>query len=74
MPRECILRVTELKYDDEGRVTGWTLSTPEDEVDIVWINQEECIRCGACLKACPAYAIDIQKVSLVTDVVPPQPE
>ncbi|MCF7849311.1 MAG: FAD-dependent oxidoreductase [Kiritimatiellales bacterium] len=69
MPRECILRVTELDYDDDGVVVGWKLSTEEDEVDMVWINQKECIRCGACVKACPAYAIDIQKVSLVTEAV-----
>ncbi|MCK5676196.1 MAG: 4Fe-4S binding protein [Verrucomicrobia bacterium] len=32
----------------------------------MWINQEECIRCNACLEACPAYAIGLQKVSFAT--------
>jgi NADPH-dependent glutamate synthase beta subunit-like oxidoreductase len=61
---ECILKIKELHYDDEGRVTGWTLAQKADEVHLIWINQDDCIRCGACVSACPVDAIHIQKVSL----------
>jgi NAD-dependent dihydropyrimidine dehydrogenase PreA subunit len=34
------------------------------EMNLIWINPDECIRCGACLTACPVDAINLQKVSL----------
>ena len=63
---ECILKIKELHHDDEGRVTGWTLAQKADDVHLIWINQDDCIRCGACVSACPVDAISIQKVSLLT--------
>jgi len=69
---ECILKVKELHYDEEGRIVGWDLATTADEVNLIWINQEDCIRCGACVAACPVDAISIQQVSLVTEPIKPQ--
>ncbi|MCF7817751.1 MAG: FAD-dependent oxidoreductase [Kiritimatiellales bacterium] len=66
---DCILKVKELKHDDEGRIVGWEIAKTADEVNLIWINQEDCIRCGACVAACPVDAISIQKVSLVTEPV-----
>jgi formate dehydrogenase major subunit len=66
---ECILKIKELKQDDEGRIVGWEIAEKQDDVKQVWINQEDCIRCGACVAACPVDAISIQKVSLVTEAV-----
>ncbi len=66
---ECILKVKELKEDDEGRIVGWEIAETADDVNMIWINQEDCIRCGACVAACPVDAISIQKVSLVTEPV-----
>jgi NADPH-dependent glutamate synthase beta subunit-like oxidoreductase/ferredoxin len=63
---ECILRVKELHYDDEGRVVGWEQARSSDETYLIWINQYDCIRCGACVTACPVDAISLQKVSLRT--------
>jgi formate dehydrogenase major subunit len=63
---ECILKIKELHYDDEGRVTGWTIAQKADETHLIWINQDDCIRCGACVCACPVDAISIQQVSLKT--------
>ena len=39
----------------------------QDDVNLIWINQDDCIRCGACVAACPVDAISIQKVSLKTE-------
>ncbi|MFA7368722.1 MAG: FAD-dependent oxidoreductase [Kiritimatiellales bacterium] len=63
---ECILKIKELHHDAEGCVTGWTLVQKADDVHLIWINQDDCIRCGACVSACPVDAISIQKVSLKT--------
>ncbi len=60
---ECIIRVKSFQYDTEGRITGWVKAEKTDDTSVVWINQEECIRCGACQKACPVDAISLQKVS-----------
>jgi formate dehydrogenase major subunit len=66
---ECILKIKELKYDDELRIVGWEIAEKQDDVNMIWINQDDCIRCGACVAACPVDAISIQKVSLVTEPV-----
>ena len=66
---ECILKVKELKYADDGRIVGWEIAEKADDVNLIWINQDDCIRCGACVAACPVDAISIQKVSLVTEPV-----
>jgi ferredoxin len=61
---ECILKIKSLHHDANGRLTGWEIARKVDEVSQVWINQADCIRCGACVAACPVDAISIQKVSL----------
>ena len=66
---ECILKIKELKYDDEERIVGWEIAEKQEDVNMIWINQDDCIRCGACVVACPVDAISIQKVSLVTEPV-----
>jgi formate dehydrogenase major subunit len=64
---DCILKIKELKYDGEGRIVGWDIAEKADEVNLIWINQDDCIRCGACVAACPVDAISIQKVSLAIE-------
>jgi len=66
---ECILKIKKLHHDDEGRVVGWDIAEKQDDVNLIWINQDDCIRCGACVAACPVDAISIQKVSLATEPV-----
>lgn len=59
---QCILRVRELKFDGHGRITGWEEAQRTQETGLIWINQADCIRCGACVEACPVDAISIQRV------------
>ncbi len=66
---DCILQIKELHRDDQGRVVSWDLAEKTNEINMIWINQEECIRCNACLEVCPAYAINLQKVSLCSEPV-----
>lgn len=66
---ECILMLKELKHDEEGRVVSWEATETVREMNLIWINSDECIRCGACIKACPVDAINLQKVSLCTEPI-----
>jgi glutamate synthase (NADPH/NADH) small chain len=59
---DCILKISKLHYDEKGRITGWDKAKGSDDTYLVWINQEDCIRCGACVDACPVDAISIQAV------------
>jgi formate hydrogenlyase subunit 6/NADH:ubiquinone oxidoreductase subunit I len=34
-----------------------------ESTKLIWINQADCIRCNACVEACPVDAISIQKVN-----------
>lgn len=63
---ECILKLEKLHHNPDGTVAGWDIAEKQDGVNLIWINQEDCIRCGACVDACPVDAISLQKVSLQT--------
>ena len=59
------MRVKALDTDEKGRILGWV--PPEEHKDYsadYYINQEDCIRCNACLEVCPTRCISVQKVSL----------
>jgi len=63
---DCIVRVTGFELDEQGRILDWI--PPQEERDYsadYYINQEDCIRCNACLEVCPTQCISVQKVSLV---------
>ncbi len=62
----CILRVKQLHDDDDGRIVGYEEAKRTQDATLIWINQEDCIRCGACVAACPVDAISVQKVSLAS--------
>lgn len=62
----CIVKVRELTYDAEGRITGYHRSTGAKDYNLLYIDQSQCIRCGACKEVCPVECIDVQKVSAKT--------
>jgi formate dehydrogenase major subunit len=65
---ECILMLKEIRHDGEGRVVAWETADTMREMNLIWINSDECIRCGDCITACPVDAISLQKVTLVNEV------
>jgi ferredoxin len=60
---ECIVKVSNLIYDDQDRIVGYTKAFTTESTKLIWINQADCIRCGLCVEACPVDAISIQKVN-----------
>ncbi len=65
----CIVEVAGVNRDGDGRITGYhpVESGVTDSLyyNRLWIDQDQCVRCGQCEAVCPVNAITIQKVSLV---------
>ncbi len=59
----CIVKIRDLIYDGEDRIVGYHRARNTEETKQIWINQSDCIRCNACVEACPVDAISVQKVS-----------
>lgn len=66
----CIVEVTELRNGPQGEIVGYERFMPGESKPLyysrLYIDQTQCIRCGACERACPTDAISIQKVSRVS--------
>jgi formate dehydrogenase major subunit len=62
-PRNCILRLATLDRDADGAPVSWTEVSADrpDETTYIWINSDQCIRCGACINICPVGAISLRK-------------
>lgn len=63
---DCIIKVRSLTYDEEGRIIGYERSTSAKDYNMLYIDQNECIRCGACAEVCPVECIPLQKVQKIT--------
>jgi formate dehydrogenase major subunit len=61
---DCILKVNALTHDHAGRIVETQRAKNTEETRLIWINQDDCIRCRACVDACPVDAISLQRVSL----------
>lgn len=59
----CIVKVKNLLFDEQGRITGFERSTGSKDYNMLYIDQAQCIRCGACRDVCPVECISLQKVS-----------
>lgn len=62
----CIVKISSLEYSEDGRIAGYQRSTSAKDYNMLFIDQNECIRCGACADVCPVECIPLQKVSAVT--------
>lgn len=61
-PRDCINRVSRLFHDEDGAVTSSLEANLADETTYIWIDSNECVRCGKCLRICPTGAITMRKM------------
>lgn len=66
-PRECIKRVSRLFHDQDGVVETVVEANLAHEATYIWIDSDECIRCGKCLRVCPTDAISMKKAGLLTE-------
>ncbi len=63
-PRDCINRVSRLFYDEDGAVTSSLEANLAEETTYIWIDSDECVRCGKCLRVCPTGAITMRKMEM----------
>lgn len=61
-PRDCIKLVEEIETDEVGAITGLVETKDWGRVNAVVIDNRRCIRCGACVRACPVDCISVTRV------------
>lgn len=61
----CIVRVSSLLHDGDGRISGYVESKGAKDYNMLYIDQNQCTRCGACKEVCPVECIALHKVSSV---------
>lgn len=65
-PRNCIKLVKGVEITEEGSYGPLKETKEWNEVGAIWIDNNECIRCGACYRVCPVKCISITRNELVT--------
>jgi formate dehydrogenase major subunit len=65
-PRECIKKLSRLYHDSDGVVDTVVESNLAHETTYIWIDSDQCIRCGKCLRVCPTGAITMKRAGLQT--------
>lgn len=60
-PRDCIKLVQGVEIKEDGTYGALHETTKWSQVRAIWIDNNECIRCGACFKVCPTRCISIGK-------------
>lgn len=64
-PRNCIKLIKGVEIGADGTY-GKLVETKEwNQVAAIWIDNNECIRCGSCFTACPVRCISISRCELV---------
>ena len=53
--------ILDLYLTDDGTYGGLHEAKEWDKVGAIWIDNNECIRCGACYMVCPTRCISITK-------------
>jgi len=59
----CIVKISALEFEEDGRIQGYKQSSGNRDYNGLYIDQNECIRCGACVDVCPVECISLQRVS-----------
>lgn len=70
-PRKCIQRVSRVFHRDDGTVEDVIEATLAADGTYIWIDSDQCIRCGKCLRVCPTEAISMQRTERLHRPVEP---
>jgi formate dehydrogenase major subunit len=65
-PKNCIKLVEGIEIKKDGTYGELIETDAWNEVGAIWIDNNECIRCGACFMVCPTKCISITRNDLVT--------
>jgi formate dehydrogenase major subunit len=65
-PRNCIKLIEGVEIKDDGTYGELIETNQWNEVGAIWIDNNECIRCGACFMVCPTKCISIVRLDFVT--------
>jgi NADPH-dependent glutamate synthase beta subunit-like oxidoreductase/ferredoxin len=60
-PRNCIKLVQGVEVLPDGSYGNLVEAREWNQVGAIWIDNNECIRCGACFRACPVDCISITR-------------
>ena len=63
-PRTCIKLVNGVEIGADGSYGKLTETKEWNKVAAIWIDNNECIRCGACYSVCPVKCIAISRCEL----------
>jgi formate dehydrogenase major subunit len=64
-PRNCIKLVQGVDIAADGSYGSLREAGEWNQVGAIWIDNNECIRCGACFRACPVDCISITRDEFV---------
>jgi NADPH-dependent glutamate synthase beta subunit-like oxidoreductase/formate hydrogenlyase subunit 6/NADH:ubiquinone oxidoreductase subunit I len=63
---KCIVKISDLVRDQDGRVTGYAESDGGVDYQQLYIDPKVCIRCNACREVCPVECIHIHRIDRFT--------
>ena len=64
-PKNCIKLVEGIEIKADGTYGDLAEAHDWDHVEAIWIDNNECIRCGACFMVCPTRCISISRNEIV---------
>ena len=64
-PKNCIKLVEGVEINADGTYGELQETSEWDQVGAIWIDNNECIRCGACFFVCPTKCISITRNEFV---------